>query len=154
MAIELTTAPESTLSAIRASLEVTSINEVVNQFLVPLPGATFAFQGVNNYFFATRSPGFKADFSKIEFSLSRVNLNSLGISQIVGANTLSALQDAGTNYAIFLSNNYLSADQLNDFFQELPVTNKTATIDVANNPGAATCNTTIAQNKGYIVVTS
>ena len=35
-----------------------------------------------------------------------------------------------------------------------PTTTKTATVIVQFAPGAATCDTTIAQNKGYIVVTS
>jgi hypothetical protein len=46
----------------------------------------------------------------------------------------------------------MSALTINSLFTQLPITIETATINVSGNPGAATCNPTIATGKGYTVV--
>lgn len=75
------------------------------------------------------------------------------ISEIKNANLLISLEDIGTTRSFYMLNLGLSESTINDLFTQLPTTTKTATIDVRNNPGSATCDPTIATSKGYIVVT-
>ena len=46
----------------------------------------------------------------------------------------------------------LEADALDALFTSLGTANGSQTITITNNPGAATCDTTIATNKGYTIV--
>ena len=64
---------------------------------------------------------------------------------------LKSLQNIGTDTALNVSSKNLTAEIINDLFTQLPTTTKTATIKVNGNPGAATCDPTIATAKGYIV---
>jgi hypothetical protein len=88
----------------------------------------------------------------------RKSSSSAGISKIRNANLLASLKDLGTQAAFNISPSSgvitVSATVLNNFFSDLPVTVQTATIRIVNCSGAATCNTSIATAKGYIVVTS
>ena len=53
---------------------------------------------------------------------------------------------------VYLNNNDLSVDAIDEIFTNLPtVTSKT--INVSNNPGSSGCDTTIATNKGWTVTT-
>ena len=68
-------------------------------------------------------------------------------------NLLTNLEDAGTTSAFIARYGNLTATAINQLFTDLPLTTKTATINVSNNPGSATCDPTIATAKGYTVVT-
>ena len=48
----------------------------------------------------------------------------------------------------------LDADAINALFGDLPTVSATRTINVKGNPGAATCDTTIATNKNWKVITA
>lgn len=69
------------------------------------------------------------------------------------ASLLLGLEDLGTfaSFRIYYAN--LTDVAINELFTDLPPTTKTATINVSNNPGSATCDPTIATAKGYTVVT-
>lgn len=69
------------------------------------------------------------------------------------ASLLSRLEDSGTDKALNFINNSLTSSIINELFTQLPNTLKTVTIDVSNNPGAATCDPSIATAKGYTVIT-
>jgi hypothetical protein len=148
MAIELTTATTEQLSGIRQSLGFPTMTDI-------FPNAKFilGFGGIqidNNRF------GSIVNFKNCNIvGLVILNnyTNDYKIETIQNAQDLTSIEDAGTNAALTLNNNSLSEATINQLFTDLPTTTKTATINVASNPGAATCDTTIAQNKGYIVVT-
>jgi hypothetical protein len=152
MAIELTTATTEQLSGIRQSLAFPQITDM-------FPNGLFNFS--DEFRLSTissqRTPGsiFNAKNCQLirYFGLSNP-ANGYKIEQVMNAQDLINLQDVGTVAALNLSNNSLSESTLNQLFTDLPSTNKTATINVAGNPGAATCDPTIATNKGYTVVTS
>ena len=74
------------------------------------------------------------------------------ITGFKNANLLSELENLGTTNALRFINNGLTALVINDLFTQLPSTTKTVTINVNGNPGAATCDPTIATAKGYTVV--
>jgi hypothetical protein len=81
-----------------------------------------------------------------------VTLQNQSIIQVKNANLLTNLENRGTNPAFILSSNQLTASEINSIFTQLPATTKVATIIVDGNPGAATCDPTIATAKGYTVV--
>lgn len=91
---------------------------------------------------------------RIVSSSSRTSLLPYGITitEFKNAGLLSVLENAGTTSALTFINNGLTDSIINDLFTQLPPTTKTATINVSNNPGAATCDPTIATAKGYTVV--
>ena len=59
----------------------------------------------------------------------------------------------GLTIGVDVSNNNLTADAIDDFFTSLGAASGSQTIDVSGNPGAATCDTSIATGKGYTVIT-
>ena len=73
------------------------------------------------------------------------------ITGFLNADLLIALEDEGTVDAIALNGVGLTDTVINELFTQLPVTVLTATINVSSNPGAATCDPTIATAKGYTV---
>jgi hypothetical protein len=81
-----------------------------------------------------------------------VTLLNQSIIQVKNANLLTNLEDVGTGTAFNLSLNQLTASEINSIFTQLPLTTNVATINVSGNPGAATCDPTIATAKGYTVV--
>lgn len=83
--------------------------------------------------------------------LTYTNLGEITV--IRNAVLLKSLEDNGTREAIDFRGNDLTVEQIDKFFTELPSTSKTATLNVSNNPGAATCDATIATSKGYTVIT-
>lgn len=76
------------------------------------------------------------------------------VTEFKNANLLVSLENFGTQQSLSVRSFGLQASVINDLFTQLPSTTKTATINVANNPGSATCDPTIATAKGYTVVTS
>ena len=82
------------------------------------------------------------------------SFNTYAFLSIKNVGLLSNLQDLGTTIAWNLNNKGLSAILINNVFTQLPITTNVATLDVRNNPGAATCDPTIATAKGYTVITS
>jgi hypothetical protein len=85
--------------------------------------------------------------------VTRTFMGGVNVTKINGTFLLQSLEDIGTLNALSLTFHGLSEEVIDDLFTQLPPTNKTATINVSNNPGAATCDPTIATSKGYIVVT-
>lgn len=74
------------------------------------------------------------------------------VQNILNAQLLKNLENIATTNALALTNIGLSASTINSLFTQLPATTKTATISVIGNPGAATCDPTIATAKGYTVI--
>lgn len=66
---------------------------------------------------------------------------------------LLILEDIGTRVSFDCTSLSIDETNINDLFTQLSPTIKTATIDVRHNPGAATCNPSIATAKGYTVIT-
>lgn len=75
-------------------------------------------------------------------------------NSISNADLLTNLEDLGTQQALQLVNYGLTDIIIDNLFTQLPTTTSTVTINVSGNPGSATCNPTIATNKGYTVITS
>ena len=71
---------------------------------------------------------------------------------IKNAALATALKDTGTGKAVTIGFTNLTAQALNDFFTDLPPTTVTATLNVQNNTGSATCTPSIATSKGYTVI--
>ena len=67
-----------------------------------------------------------------------------------------------SNIVIYMDGNAFSADTLNKIMTNLPDINSmekldetyTAEIRIGSNPGTATCDVSIASNKGWLVYTS
>jgi hypothetical protein len=91
---------------------------------------------------------------RIASDSSRTSLLPYGITitSFKNANLLSQLKNIGTYEALQFVNNGLTQSVIDDLFTQLPLTTNTATINVNGNPGAATCDPTIATAKGYTVV--
>jgi len=146
MAIELTTATSAELSGIRQSL----YTQVDLTRIFPNGQWTIAFGqlqiDVSRY-------GSIADFKNCQF-LKHVNCTGSTLQQLLNAQDLINLENSGTTVACDLSYHPLEAVAINQFFTDLPPTTKTATLRFIGNTGSATCDTTIATNKGYTVVTS
>jgi len=75
-------------------------------------------------------------------------------TEIKNAELLTGLEDLATEPAVYIRSQQFTAEGLNAFFTALPATTKTATLDIRDNPGTATCDPSIATAKGYIVRTS
>lgn len=149
MAIELTTATTQQLSGIRQSLGAPTIFDM-------FPNAFFQIRYIDDLLrnqISTTDRGNTIDFKNCE-RMKRIVLGSGSLTTILNASILVNLENIGTAHALDLQQNSFSASTLNQLFTDLPATTKTATIDVRNNPGAATCDASIATNKGYTVVTS
>ena len=73
------------------------------------------------------------------------------IAVILGAGTLGNLSNVGTQSAFSCMNHNLSAEALNQFFEDLPSTTNQVTLSLAGNPGSDTCDPEIATAKGYTV---
>jgi len=59
----------------------------------------------------------------------------------------------GLTRGVSVQNNLLTEAAINAFFTSLGTASGSQTINVSNNPGAATCDTTIATGKGFTVIT-
>ena len=149
MAIELTTASASTLSGIRAYTSALSYEALFPN--APLWATEYGIRTtLSNY-------GDTVDFSHpsaVKLGQVSAPAYQASLTKIIGGANLVRLENAGTVTAINFVSCGFSAATLNAFFTALPATVRTATINVVGNPGAATCTTSIASNKGYTVVTS
>ena len=159
MAIELTTASAATLSGIQFYTSHFGIMDVYpnGRFAFGTASSAYGVIQVSGGALAASDVGDVVDFSHPDFTKFKtfaVSSQASSLSAIVGGENLTALANTGTTSALILSYQSFSAATLNAFFTRLPATTKTATIDVRSNPGAATCTTSIATNKGYTVVTS
>jgi hypothetical protein len=149
MAIELTTATTEQLQGIRGSLGAPTIFDM-------FPNASFQIRyidGTLTHQISWLENGGTIDFKNCQ-KMRTISLGSVGLTTILNASDLTNLEDLGTAVALNVQQNSFSASTLNQLFTDLPATNKTATIDVRNTNGAATCDPTIATNKGYTVITS
>ena len=159
MAIELTTATAAQLSGIRLYTSHINVMDIYPNGRFTLGGASNAYGiiQVSGGSLAANDTGGVVDFSHPDFTKFKtfaVSSQASTLSAIVGGENLTALANVGTTSALVLSYQSFSAATLNALFTRLPATTRTATITVNNNPGAATCTTSIATNKGYTVVTS
>lgn len=148
MAIELTTANAATLSAIQAYSSFSLVNIFPNIRLIIGAGGITVYNPTD----LGNTLDLSSPICRKLRQLSTAGNSNLSI--IIGGSNLVDIEDAGTTNAINFFGGNLSASTINAFFTALPATTKTATIRVVNNPGAATCNTSIATGKGYTVVTA
>lgn len=84
----------------------------------------------------------------------RLYLNIQGggtTTEIKNAELLTRLEDYGTAEALVIQNQQFTAESIDALFTALPATTRTATIIITGNPGAATCDPSIATAKGYTV---
>jgi hypothetical protein len=145
MAIELTTATVAELSGINQALSSQTLLNVFPKALFRFNNSGFVLDGQNQGNTVNCLP---------LFNCRTIDLNgTLSLTTILNANVLTNLEDVGTTVALKISSCSFSAETLNQLFTDLPSTNKTATIDAQANPGTATCDTSIATDKGYTVVT-
>lgn len=153
MAIEITTANEEQLSDIRQALGVATTKEI-------FPEATLGFNGNDGSIaiVLANKMGTIVNFKPLG-SCALIVMPFGGqnkpLSAISGTEYLTQLEDRGTENSLYLNQCNFTAATLNQFFTDLPaITNgRTATINVTNNPGTATCNPSIATAKGYTIVT-
>ena len=96
---------------------------------------------------------------KITGAVSGALYIPFAITKFAGAETLSWLRDQGTRSAFSVSapgagpiQIQCDASVINDFFEQLPTTTVTATLQVTGFTGGAAANASIAQAKGYTVV--
>ena len=150
MALELTTITPETLEDLKLSMGIYTKKLV-------FPEQILRYASDNTEFSNWLGVGTIVNFRPLQ-DCATININaSLGgtsLSAFSGAEYLTNLQDLGTAVALNIGGTSFLASTLNQLFSALPTTTKTATINVTFTPGAATCDTTIAQNKGYIVVTT
>ena len=89
----------------------------------------------------------------LQLSRNNAVLGAGAVTTIRNAQLLTGLKNVGTSNAVSLNSSLgLTATVINSFFTQLPATILTATIVVTGNPGALTCDPTIATAKGYTVV--
>lgn len=98
---------------------------------------------------------------KVTGAVSGAGYIPFAITKFAGAETLSWLKDYGTGVAFRAliqgagggpSQIQCDASVINDFFEQLPTTTVTATLQVTGFTGGAAANASIAQAKGYTVV--
>lgn len=118
---------------------------LINYLEANLPGSTFILD-----FLGLGYP----NFVKYSIFFSTGPGGEFTITDIKNAQLLTSLEDIGTKKSIVINYANLTDEIIDDLFTQLPTTTKTATINVSNNPGSATCDPTIATAKGYTVITS
>jgi surface protein len=117
------------------------------------------FQGCNSLqsvpLFNTASVTNMAAMFNAATSLFAVNLNMASVTNttqmFVNINSLQKFIATGLTRGITISNNLMSATEINNFFTSLGTASGAQTIVVTGNPGAATCNILIATAKGFTV---
>lgn len=105
--------------------------------------------------------------SLVALSCGDNSITSLDISGLLSLNTLYCYSNPLTSlravgcvlsyqyyaYGSYIGGNLLDADALNQFFTDLGEdVGATGIIDITGNPGAATCDPTIATAKGYTII--
>lgn len=88
-----------------------------------------------------------AKLSKIDIGKTQ-NYSSVNSIRLLNPNS----PFNGTSPQLDISYNQLSASALNTLFGDLPIVYSGQTIKITGNPGAATCDTSIAINKGYTII--
>lgn len=96
-----------------------------------------------NSMFSTCNSLYEAEFNMV----SVIDTTQM----FVGVDSLQRFIATGLTRGVVVSNNLLSATELNNFFTSLGTASVAQTIIVTGNPGAATCDTTIATTKGFTV---
>lgn len=153
MAIELTTAPLSTLQDIRTTLGIVSLKEIY-------PQGTFQFINDSVSLFLDAGQYISGGIIDVKSLQAFSILNFSGnrnFHTILNAEHLTNLKNSGTQQAFVISNHQFTQQALDQLFTDLPPAvddGRTVTINVAGNPGALTCDPSIAQAKGYTVVTT
>jgi hypothetical protein len=88
-------------------------------------------------------------------SLAVLNLNMVNVTSLPfmfsTVVTLQKFTATGLTRGVVLSNNLMSSTEINNFFTSLGTASGAQTIVVTGNPGAATCDVTIATLKGFTV---
>ena len=74
------------------------------------------------------------------------------LNMFLTTGNLGKLITPGCTIGIDITNNSMTASSLDDWFTSLGTANGAQTITITGNPGASTCDTTIATNKGFTVV--
>jgi len=74
------------------------------------------------------------------------------LNMFSGTGNIRELIVRGCTVGIDISSNSMTADALDAMFTSLGTANGAQTITITDNPGTATCDTTIATGKGYTVV--
>jgi hypothetical protein len=158
MALELTTAPLSTLSEIRQTLGVVSLKEIY-------PNGTYEFINDQVSLFLdaqSYASGGIMDLKTLQM-FSIIQTGNRNIHTLLHGEVLTELKNSGTKQALVIQNQKLSADGLSAFFVALPPKKddgRTATINVSDNPvftNSAYASVSaeiiqIAVDKGYTVV--
>ena len=89
-------------------------------------------------------------------SLVSVSINGIALTttttMFTSCTSMQKIVLSGLSRGVSLLNCQLSATALNDFFTSLGTASGSQTIIVTGNPGASTCDTTIATSKGFTVV--
>ena len=94
--------------------------------------------------------GTPSRFVAITFFNTTMTVTLTGFSN---AAKLTSLQDVGTEVALDLRSCGMTDTVIDSLFTQLPSTTETATVNVNGNPGAGSCDPTIATAKGYTVTT-
>tara|TARA_R110000868_G_scaffold314546_2_gene575479 strand:+ start:1811 stop:2260 length:450 start_codon:yes stop_codon:yes gene_type:complete len=148
MAIELTTATTQQLSGIKEILRTPTLPDIfpTGKFYISGYNAAAPLNGSTAYAFGTI-----VNFKNCQHITGCLLVNN-NFTTLLNVQDLINLEDIGTAVAVDVHNGALSQSAINQFFTDLPATNNTVTINVSNNPGAATCDATIATAKGYTVI--
>jgi len=84
----------------------------------------------------------------VDFNMANVTTTT---NMFVSINSLQKFTATGLTRGISVANNLMSATEINNFFTSLGTASGAQTIVVTGNPGAATCDVTIATAKGFTV---
>jgi surface protein len=84
----------------------------------------------------------------VDFNMASVTNTT---AMFVNINSLQKFKATGLTRGITISNNLMSETEINNFFTSLGTASGAQTITVTGNPGAATCDVTIATSKGFTV---
>lgn len=81
------------------------------------------------------------------------NLSSVGAATtpFLNCNSLEQVKCTNINFTVSFTNCSLGTEALNEIFENLSVNGAGKTITISKNPGAASCNKTIATAKGWVV---
>jgi len=95
-----------------------------------------------------------ANNTSTKLIFTAIHPNPSNFSAFTGMGNLEELIVPGLEKGFNIANSNMGATALNAMFTSLGTANGTQTITVTGNPGAATCTTSIATNKGFTVVVS
>lgn len=115
---------------------------------------TFDMSGVTNVSFMFTSCGSLVEIPALDFS------SVTGFTSAFGTTTAATWLSALTSFKAFgatrgftLRGTQMDAAALNELMSNLGTASGAQTIDIRNNPGSATCDTSIATAKGWTVLT-